>query len=739
MRRYIGRHVIRRCAVLVALFLALGLVLAPPAWAQEENDEAADALVTRALKPDVAQPGPAGKAQALLQLAEKICAGGCSKPMQAKIHVAYGTVHAYRGKPGKAEAQFAKALELDPKAQLVAGRDGPAVKAAFEKAKAPKKPDKAEPEGEGKAPAAAEEPEEDKRLDKAECEKPETAAPKGWESPRAFCYFAEAVAAESAQEWRACHDYASRSLDDEPRLATRYLGAQCYERGGKWIVALEQYQEVVKLAMQAQKKKTAAEAQTRAKLLKERIPRVTLQPPADGEDITATIDGEDVTSKLGGEIWVNPGQHLIVAKGKVAGGQLSFRQTITIRESQSKTILITQGEGAIEDEAVRKCMMNAKTKEEIEACLDRAEGDAGVNLLVALELSGYHDSDAVDVVTPGLIASVESPTGGWGFGASFLVDVVTAASTDIVSTASPRWTEVRYVPAINAHQKIDDTDISVSGAASIEPDYLALSAGAGVSVEAAQKMVTPSLRYDFGYDVSGRAGTPFSVFSEKIHRHGATGSITFVVDKATIFVPTATAVFEFGDMSKPYRYMPLFAEGVTILPGETVDSVNEKRLPARIAEQLPEDRQRYALAGLFAHRFSDVTLRIEERLYIDSWGVKATTTDTVIPIDVTENVRIWPHLRFHAQMGADFYELAYVAQDQGNGVLNIPLLRTGDRELGPMITGTGGGGLRVDFGENDAIGVILTADAIYSRFLDHLFIRDRIAGFGALTLEVLFE
>ena len=52
-----------------------------------------------------------------------------------------------------------------------------------------------------------------------------------------------------------------------------------------------------------------------------------------------------------------------------------------------------------------------------------------------------------------------------------------------------------------------------------EPDYLALGAGAGVAVDLRNKTVTPSLRYDFGYDVSGRSGTPFSVYSHTITSH----------------------------------------------------------------------------------------------------------------------------------------------------------------------------------------------------------------------------
>ncbi len=308
-----------------------------------------------------------------------------------------------------------------------------------------------------------------------------------------------------------------------------------------------------------------------------------------------------------------------------------------------------------------------------------------------------------------------------------------------MATASPRWVEVRYVPTLNAHVKVDDTDLGINGVISVEPDYLAIGAGASVAVDLAQKNVTPSLRYDFGYDIQGRAGTPFDVFSTKIHRHGLTGAVTFVVNKSTIFIPSATAVVEFGDTYKPYRYLPTFRPGTALLKGETVDSVNALRTPARISDQLPDNRQRYALAGLLATRWTDVTLRLSERLYVDSWGLAATTTDFVLPIDVTKDFRMWPHLRFHAQTGVQFWELGYVVENADGGGLIMPQLRTGDRELGPMLQGMGGVGTSIDLSGDDTLVLRLKADVIYTRFLNHLFQLGRFGGFGAADIDIVFD
>ena len=312
---------------------------------------------------------------------------------------------------------------------------------------------------------------------------------------------------------------------------------------------------------------------------------------------------------------------------------------------------------------------------------------------------------------PAFFFNVENPTSGWGFGGSFLVDVVTAASTDIVATASPRWTEQRYVPALGGHKKFGDVDVNLHAAMSIEPDYLATSVGTTVAVDLKQKTITPSFSYDFSYDIAGRSGTSYEVFSRRISATRSTSPSSFVLDKNSILTTNFSAVIEAGDSSKPYRYIPMFTQDIAprVLPGQSLATVNFYRNPERILEQLPLTRQRFALAGRYARRFSASTLRLEERLYADSWGLKASTTDMRYLVDVSKNVRVWPHFRFHAQTGADFWQLAYVAERTPTG-LQVPALRTGDRELGPLLGVTGGVGTRIAFGEAKNWGLIASGD-----------------------------
>lgn len=359
-----------------------------------------------------------------------------------------------------------------------------------------------------------------------------------------------------------------------------------------------------------------------------------------------------------------------------------------------------------------------------------------VRLRAEIESTGYIDSDATNVLTPGVRAEVLSVTEGWGVGASLLVDVVTAASADIVATASPKWTDERYVPSLDGRFKVGDATFGLGAGASIESDYYAGSGSVSFAIDLAEKTITPSFGYSFGYDVAARRGTPLSVYSLEVMRHSLTAAVTFVVNKSTIFVPGVAAVLELGDQEKPYRYLPTFAPGTTVDAGASREVVDAARTSVRLTENSPDTRQRYAGSALIAHRFDSATVRVEERLYLDSWWLMATTTDFLLPVDVGDVVRIWPHARFHAQKGVSFWSRAYEIEETAQGV-SAPNLRVGDRELGPFIAGTLGAGLRVV--ASDRVGITFAADAIYTRFLDHLFIQDRIAGFGGVTLDMETE
>lgn len=355
------------------------------------------------------------------------------------------------------------------------------------------------------------------------------------------------------------------------------------------------------------------------------------------------------------------------------------------------------------------------------------------------ETSVYTDSDNIDVVTPAIAITVESPTRGFSVGGQYIVDVVTAASADIIASASPPFQEVRHAASLQGAYERGSFGGGAQASMSVEPDYLSLSAGAFGALHINDKNHTVALGYSFGHDWGGRVGTPFNVFQRAFDRHTLNASLSSVLSPSTITTVVFDSILERGDQGKPYRYVPMFDEGVAaeIPEGASVGLVSALRLHTRPLEELPLSRDRFALTGRIAYRKSRRTLRAEERLYIDTWGLKASTTDLRYMFDIGRFVTAWPHVRGHIQSGADFWRRAYEVSRSGDGTPKIPEIRTGDRELGPLWTLTGGGGVSVKLSHR--FRVDLQVDGIFTRYLDALYISRRQGLFTALSVQAVFD
>lgn len=355
------------------------------------------------------------------------------------------------------------------------------------------------------------------------------------------------------------------------------------------------------------------------------------------------------------------------------------------------------------------------------------------------ETSVYLDDTHVEVVTPTIAGTIESPTAGWSLSGRYLVDVVTAASADIVATASPPWTEVRHAGSLEGEYKKGDFGGGAHASISREPDYRSISAGLHGTLDLDEKNYGLLLGYAYRHDTAGRAGTPFDVFGWTLQRHDLNAGLTIVINRSTIGALQLDAMFERGNQAKPYRYVPLFAaEAAEQVPaGASVELVSALRLHARPLEALPLTRDRFALTGRLAHRRTGATLRLEERLYTDTWGMAASTTDVRYSIDIGRFVTVWPRLRFHAQTGTDFWQRATVVSVAEDGAVTIPVVRTGDRELGPLWTLTGGGGVSVKLGAR--FTATFQVDGVFTHYLDALYLTRRNALFSALVLQAAFD
>jgi hypothetical protein len=153
-------------------------------------------------------------------------------------------------------------------------------------------------------------------------------------------------------------------------------------------------------------------------------------------------------------------------------------------------------------------------------------------------------------------------------------------------------------------------------------------------------------------------------------------------------------------------------------------------------ERLPLSRDRFALTARLNHRFSHATARLETRIYDDSWGLKALSSDGRYLIDIGPRWAIGPHLRYHVQSPVSFWKRAYDVRGD-----TVPALRVGDRELGPLLNLTAGASARWAIGPAGNADAWLLGgqlDTTYTAFLDDLYLTHRLATVGVLTLEASF-
>ena len=274
-----------------------------------------------------------------------------------------------------------------------------------------------------------------------------------------------------------------------------------------------------------------------------------------------------------------------------------------------------------------------------------------------------------------------------------------------------------------------------------EPDYLSVTGGATLSVDLLEKNITPYFAFSREQDSVGRTELPHEYWKSK-HVTNLQAGLTLVLGRSTIGSVQVDGAFERGYLAKPYRYVPLFApgQGASIAPGASIDEVNRLRLNLRPNEQLPSARDRYSLSGHLAHRGGEATLRLDERLYADNWGLLAATTELRYIIDVSRRLELWPHLRHHIQSKVNFWQRAYEAIPGPGGTLGVPVLRAGDRELGPLQIIVLGAGARLKLAEAPGTqwDLVLEVDVGRTTFTDALYISERRMGYSTLAVEAVF-
>ena len=207
----------------------------------------------------------------------------------------------------------------------------------------------------------------------------------------------------------------------------------------------------------------------------------------------------------------------------------------------------------------------------------------------------YNDSDHVTVVTPSIALGIENVSGA-SLHATYLVDVVSAASVDIVSTASSRWKEVRQAGSVVGRVQAARLRRHASGTSvSSEPDYLSYGAYAtrdqGLRREELDALLR--LRVQPRHHRALRRLRRLHAVQRLLARASSAGRSTAASTSSSTASRSrrsrADVIIENGDQSKPYRYIPMFSSDVapTVPKGASIDLVNANAAPRATARAAP--------------------------------------------------------------------------------------------------------------------------------------------------------
>ena len=361
----------------------------------------------------------------------------------------------------------------------------------------------------------------------------------------------------------------------------------------------------------------------------------------------------------------------------------------------------------------------------------RADGD----WRLAFDSLVYDDSDNVTTFTPRLSVRRRLDEDGSTVGAYALVDVLSAASVDVVSQATPGFSEVRTEAGFDLAIAMGDHLPSASYRFSIEPDYMSHGGRLALRSELLGPDSVLSIAYGLTGDVVGRSGTPWSAFSAELFTHAGEVSLTQTLGPTTVVRAIYGLTVQHGYLEKPYRSVPIFdstvlADAQARGTRPTLDTFDALRLPQRPPESVPDLRVGHAIGarGLQAIEPIGGSLRLDYQLYLDDWGMSAHAVELALTGQAIEGLRIVGYGRGYVQTAVSFWRREYTVNDLGA----VPEQRTLDRDLSSYHALTGGARLEWELG--DFAGYVDGAVS-WTHYDDYIFLEDRIALLGQVGLR----
>ena len=251
------------------------------------------------------------------------------------------------------------------------------------------------------------------------------------------------------------------------------------------------------------------------------------------------------------------------------------------------------------------------------------------------------------------------------FVGNYYVDMVSSASIDVITTASP-YTEERNQWSMGMDYLRGNTTMRVNYTSSVESDYDATSYSFSVSQDMFGDLTTLTLGYALGDDLVGRSDDP--TFEADLDKQIYSIGLTQILTRNLISTLNFETITDEGFLNNPYR---------SVRYRDDSSAVGFSFEP----ELYPNTRTSNAL-GIRARYFLPYRAAIEGeyRYFSDTWDIKGHTF-ALTYIHPWRDFTFTGKVRLHDQTGAHFYSDIFDGPEATN-------FRGRDKELSPLLSTT---------------------------------------------------
>jgi len=264
----------------------------------------------------------------------------------------------------------------------------------------------------------------------------------------------------------------------------------------------------------------------------------------------------------------------------------------------------------------------------------------------------YHryDGGGVTVDGPSLLVQKKFAE-KYAVSANYYVDMVSSASIDVVTTASP-YKETRTQGSFGFAMLNGSTEYNVNYTLSDENDYTANTASFDLSQDMFGGLTTVSFGFSRGWDDVRKRGD--KAFAETIDRRNYRLGLSQIITRQLIMGLNYEVITDEGYLNNPYRSVRYLD------PGNPLGYAYQP-------EVYPRTRNSNAIAldARYYVRYR-ASVHGEYRYYTDSWGIDANTVQVGYTQPWGKRWLFEAGYRWYDQSAADFYSDLFPRADAQN-------------------------------------------------------------------------